>query len=218
MKPETRKAVEASIHRHLKMIDPSGVNNQMYTEIFKTLDGKGLLKIIESRVPIFIPPNSPVYIDPYKVVDLAREEFGYEFRQHGWLTDPKTGIISKTKFKHLFIEVPIRRQTQMIEKKISIPKHNRTIDKLTHQPTGDSKSSGFSFPQSYIMFSQGYDQTLGEFLQDRGGNLKAMQVIDRNIRANGHSSRMFPGKAQTKTKSVTTGGIIYKCMHLGNNM
>lgn len=218
MKPETRKAVEALIHRHLKMVDPSGVNNKIYEGIFKTLDDKKLLKIIEKRVPIYFPPDSPVYIDPYAVAELAKKEFNYEFWQHGWLTDPRTGIISKTKYKHMFIEVPVRRQTQMIDKKISIAKHNRTIDKLTHQPTGDSKSSGFSFPQSYILFSQGYDQTLGEFLQDRGGNLKAMQVIDRNLRTNGHSSRMFPGKEQTKTKSVTTGGVIFKAMHLGNSL
>lgn len=218
MKPETRKAVEAYIHKYLKMIDPSGTNNEMYKEIFAKLDDKGLMKLINSRVPIYFPPNSKVELNPYDIVQLAKKEFNYDMWQYGWLTDPKTGVLSRTEYKHMFIEVPIRRQTQMIEKKISIPKHNRTIDKLTHQPTGASKSSAFSFPQSYILFSQGYDQTLGEFLQDRGGNLKAMQVIDRNIRANGESSRNFVGREKTRTKSVVTAGIIFRGMHLGNNM
>lgn len=218
MKPATRKAVEAYIHKCMKMVDPSGVNNQIYTDIFAKMDDKGLMKLINGRMPVFFPPDSPVVIDPYDVVQAAKAEFDYDMWQHAWLTDPKTGILSKTKYRHMFVEVPIRRQTQMIEKKISIPKHNRTIDKLTHQPTGASKASAFSFPQSYIMFSQGYDETLGEFLHDRGGNLKAMQVIDRNIRANGSSSRKFVGRETTATKSVVSGGIIFRGMHLGNNM
>lgn len=218
MKPEVRKKVEAFILKHLDVIDPSKTNSRLYEQIFLSLNDAALLRLIEKRVPIYIPTNGDVYIDPPKVVEAAKKHFDYDFYQHAYLTDPKTGMVGKTIFKHMVMDVPMRRQTQMIEKKASMPAHNRTIDKLTNQPTGASKSSSFSFPQSYVMFSKGYDQTLGEFLQDRGGNMKAYRVIDRQIRQTGSASRNFQGREKTRTKSVQTLGIIYKGMHLGNNL
>ncbi len=218
MKPATRKAVEAFILKHLDIIDPSKTNSQLYTNLFKSMSDAALLRLIEKRVPIYMPNDGPVYIDPPKVVEAAKREFGYDFYQHAYFTDPKTGVVSKTVFKHMVMDVPVRRQTQMIEKKASMPVHNRTIDKMTNQPTGASKSSSFSFPQAYVMFSKGYDQSLGELLQDRGGNMKAYRVIDRQIRLTGSASRNFPGREKTKTKSVQTLGIIYKGMHLGNSL
>ena len=218
MKPETRKEIEAFILKHLDIIDPSKTNSELYKKIFQQISDATLLRLIEKRVPIYMPTNGPVVIDPPAVVAAAKKHFNYNFYQHAYLTDPKTGMVGKTVFKHMVMDVPVRRQTQMIEKKPSMPAHNRTIDKLTNQPTGASKSSSFSFPQSYVMFAKGYDQTLAEFLQDRGGNMKAYRVIDRQIRQTGSASRNFQGREKTRTKSVQTLGVIYKGMHLGNNL
>lgn len=217
MTPAQRKEIEGIILTYVDKIDPSGLNTNMYKEIFKTLDDQGLKKLIEKRIMIYAPNNSPVQIDSNRNIKIAKE-LGHDFYQQLWLTDPKTGACSLTQYEHMVIELPVRRQSQMIDKKISIAEHNRTIDKLTGQPTGDSKGSSFSFPQTYVMFAKGYDATLKELMRVRGGDSKAAQVIDRQIRQTGHSSQEFEGSAKTRVKSTKTLGAIFTAMHLGNSL
>lgn len=217
MNAAQRKEIESIILTYVNKIDPSGTNGKMYQEIFKTLDDAGLEKLIEKRIMIYAPNNSAVDIDSSRNIEIGKE-LGYDFYQRLWLTDPKTGACSLTVYPHMVIDLPVRRQSQMIDKKISIAEHNRTIDKLTGQPTGDSKGSSFSFPQTYVMFAKGYEATLKELAQIRGGDTKAAQVVDRQIRQTGHSSQTFEGSAQTRVKSTKTLGAIFTAMHLGNNL
>lgn len=217
MKPETRKMIEAFIIKYVNKIDVSGENGRFYAERFKTMTDKDIEKLISDRLPIFMPNGWKVKIDHYKNVEIGRE-LGYEFRQQLWLTDPRTGVCGKTKFKHMILELPVRRQSQMIDKKISIPEHSRTIDKMTGQVVGPSKGSSFSFPQTYVLYGKGYDNTLREFLVARGGDIKAGQVIDRNIRATGRSSLKFEGSDRTRVKSTQSTGVIFQSMHLGSNL
>lgn len=217
MKPETRKAVETEILTWMSAIDASGINTKMYEELFKTMSDETLLKLIEQPVPVYAPPGSKVDINPARNVAFAKT-IGHEFYQRIRLTDPRTMATSLTKYEHMVIELPVRRQTQMIDKKISIPEHNRTIDKMTGQPTGDSKGSSFSFPQTYVMFAKGYEATLKELVQIRGGDVKAGQVVDRQIRQSGSSRQEFEGSDRTHSQSSLTLGAIFKAMHLGNNL
>lgn len=217
MKPETRKEIEAFIIKYVNKVDPSGENGKFYAERFKEMADKDLEKLIQNRLPIFMPNGWKVKIDHYKNIEIARE-LGYEFRQHLFLTDPRTGVCAKTRYKHMMLELPVRRQSQMIDKKISIPEHSRTIDKTTGQVVGPSKGSSFSFPQTYVLYGKGYDATLREFLVARGGDIKAGQVIDRNIRTTGHSSLNFEGSDRTRVKSTQTTGVIFQSMHLGSNL
>lgn len=217
MKPDTRKQIEAFILKYVNKIDPSGENKRFYEERFVTMTDKDIEKLISGRLPIFMPNGWKVKIDHFKNIEIGRE-LGYEFRQHLFLTDPRTGVCAKTKYKHMILELPVRRQSQMIDKKISIPEHSRTIDKTTGQVVGPSKGSSFSFPQTYVLYGKGYDATLHEFLVARGGDIKAGQVIDRNIRATGHSSLKFEGSDRTRVKSTQTTGVIFQSMHLGSNL
>lgn len=217
MTPKQRKEIEGIILQYVGKIDPSGLNTKMYQEIFKTLSDADLVKHIEKRIMIYAPNNSPVDIDSSRNIRIGKE-LGYDFYQQLWLTDPKTGACSLTKYEHILLELPVRRQSQMIDKKISIAEHNRTIDKLTGQPTGDSKGSSFSFPQTYVMFAKGYDATLKELMRTRGGDTKAAQVVDRQIRQTGHSSQEFEGSANTRVKSTKTTGAVFTAMHLGNSL
>ncbi len=218
MKPETRKKIEASILKFCGNIDPSGLNAKMYTEIFKTMSDESLEKLIKSRIPIYAPNGSAVDIDATRNVELAEKEYNYKVYQRLFITDTKTNCCNLTKYEHMVLELPVRRQSQLIDKKISIPEHNRTIDKMTGQATGASKGSSFSFPQTYVMFAKGYEATLKELLHIRGGDEKAGMVIDRQIRQNGHSSMIFPGSDRTRVKSTKTTGAIFTAMHLGNSL
>jgi len=217
MKPALRKEIESFILKYVDKIDVSKTNGNMYRKVFKSMSDKDLEKLCSKPLPIYAPNGGPVKIDHYKNIEICKE-LGHDPEQYCWLTDPKTNVTSRTKFKHLVLPLPVRRQTQLVEKKISISEHNRTIDKTTGQATGASKSSSFSFPQVYVMYSKGYDSTIKELMQIRGGNIKAGKVIDRNLRQTGSSSQKFEGSEKTRVKSTVVLGIIFTCMHLGNNL
>lgn len=218
MTPKARKKIEARIIEFAGLIDPSGENANMYREWFKHATDKQVESIIADRIPIFAPNGSKVNLDSSRNVEIARERYGYEMRQHCWLTDPKTGLIHLTTYKHTIIEVPSRRQSQLIEKKFKVAEHNRIIDKSTGQTTGKSKGSSFSFPQTFVMFAKGYDATIRELLQVRGGDMKAAQIIDRNIRQTGKSSQKFEGWERTRVKSSLTIGAALKAQHIGTTL
>lgn len=216
MSPQIRKKIEAFILKYVNMVDESGTNGDMYKKVFKVMSDKDLDSLIAKPIPIYAPNGGPVKIDHMRNIEILRE-LGYEPEQHCWITDPKTGVCSKTKYKHLVLRLPVRRQTQMIDKKVSLAEHNRSIDTVTGQTVGSSKGSSFSFPQIYTMYSKGYDHTIQEFINCRGGNEKAFKAIDRNIRQTGHSSQNFEGKHLTRVKSTVSLSRIFAAMHLNFN-
>lgn len=218
MKPATRKAIEAYIVKYVHKVDPSGSNKKLYLDsIFPRLNDKSFIEFIKKPIPIYAPNGGKVKIDHMRNVDIMRE-MGYDPYVKVFLTDPKTNVTSLTQKPHIVLPLPVRRQTQMIDKKVSIAEHNRTIDKNTGQATGASKGSSFSFPQIYVMSTKGYRNTIRELIKHRGGDNKARQAIDRQIRQYGSASQTFEGSDKTRTKSVVTTGIIFKCMHIGTNM
>ncbi len=217
MKPEVRKKIEAFILKYTLQVDLSGSNSDMYKSVFKKMSDRDLESLISKPIPIYAPNGGPVVIDHMRNIEVLRE-LGYEPEQYCWLTDPKTDACSRTAHKHLVLRLPVRRQTQMIDKKVSIASHNRTVDAVTGQTVGASKGSSFSFPQIYVMYSKGYDATVREFINTRGGNEKAFKVIDRNIRQTGESSQYFEGHQLTQVKSKVTLGRVFGAMHLGNNL
>ena len=217
MKPAARKKIEAFILEYVHKVDPSGTNRDMYKLIFKKMTDRDLEHLISRPIPIYAPNGSKVKIDHMRNIEILRE-LGYDPEQYCWLTDPKTGACSRTRYKHLVVKLPVRRQTQMIDKKISFAEHNRILDKATGQTVGSSKGSSFSFPQIYVMYSKGYDKTIREFINIRGGNVKAGKAIDRAIRQSGRSGQSFEGLANTRVKSTVTLGIIFRAMHLANNL
>lgn len=217
MTPAKRKAILTYLIEIADKVDPSGANSDIYRKTIPNMSDENLIKLISNPVPIYAPNGSKVKIDHMRNLEIIRE-MGHEPFQRVWMTDPTTGACTLTKYKHMVLPCVVRRQTQSIDKKISIPPHNRSIDKITGQMSGKSKGSSFSFPQTYVMYAEGYNATIKELLNTRGGNLKAGQVVDRQLRQFGSSSQVFPGVERTHVKASKTLGAYYTAQHLGNNL
>lgn len=217
LNPVKRKKILEYIVSVMDKVDPSGTNADIYRQLWPKMSDEQAIELISNPIPIYAPNGGKVTIDHMRNLDIIRE-MGYEPFQRVWITDPATGSCSLTKFKHMVLPCPVRRQTQMIDKKISIPPHNRAVDKMTGQVTSKSKGSSFSFPQTYVMYAEGYTDTIKELLNTRGGNVKAGQVVDRQIRQFGNSSQKFQGVEKTHVKSSRTLGAFYTAQHIGNNL
>lgn len=222
---KNRLKAEQIIIKYVDMIDPSGRTKLMYEkDIFPNLNDqqfdKWMTDIRDSKDFVFVIDDNFAgsQISTKNNLKVAKE-LGVEFFQHLVLTDPATGITFKTPLKYLVIDVPVRRQIQSLVNKISIPEDNQHIDELTDQPTGISKGSALSQPEILALYSQGFDKTILEFIRYRGGDLKAMNFMDREImQKGGVNMETIDKTVQSRAKASETLSILLKGMHFDNNL
>lgn len=214
---QLRKKAEAYIISILDAVDPSGINSKIAKECLPQMKDDEFLNMAKQGIPMYQPVGGKTKID-YRTNIKVAEKMGIPLSEKVWLTEPKTGITHLTRHPHLILLLPIRRQTQMLEKKMSVAKHDKVRDKLTGQVTGPSKASGISFPEAYIIFSDQLDESLQEFLHARGGNEALNRAFYQALRLTGRGRIHIPGAERTSAKSTRTWGAYYKAMHIGSNL
>jgi hypothetical protein len=220
--PGNRKAAEKVILEWMNQIDPSGVNTKQYEQFFANMDDKAFDAYIEAiekeedYVSVTMPNLGDTKITTENNLKLG-EKLGINFFQRIWYTDPATGVTALTPQKYLVVELPVRRQIQTLVNKISIPEDNKHVDEMTDQPTGVSKGSSISFPEILVMYAAGHEKAIEEMIKVRGGDLKALQIMEKSIHETGGASLQVIGKAGTRVKSTETLAILMKGAHLDNN-
>lgn len=145
------------------------------------------------------------------------EKMGHKFLEHVWLTDKTTGICYLSNDPYLIIDMMCRRQSQTLLNKIGLSTDNSSIDTLSGQVTGDSKSSRLSFVELQILNFSGCDRTIEELAKPRGGDRAAAANLEKQILDTGVGSLDAPGMQTGSVKSVDTQGAIFTAMHLDHN-
>lgn len=218
-----RKKSEEFILRYINKLDPSGENAKIYIQKFKSTSDEDFEAMIEGlekdtvNLAIVAPNFSHVKLDVQRNLNIAKE-LGHEFFQH--INMPaKDGMPAyKTPIKYLVIDLPVRRQAQLLEKKISIPEDNNSVDDFTGQPTGKSKGAKISYPEVQVLAAMGLEKSMVEFLKYRGGDEKGFNAMNTMISRTGGVSmdaiEPFAGgvKVTTTLKSVLSG------MHLRSTL
>lgn len=214
--PARRKKGEAYVLSVLQAVDPSGINAKIFQDRAKTMTDDELIQLCDG-VPIYQPVGGKTKVGYERNIKVA-DKMGIKLEQKVWLTEPKTGVCHLTRNPHLILMLPVRRQTQMQEAKMSLAKNDKVRDKLTGQVTGPSKASGISFPEAYNIYGDGLDSSLREFLHARGGNEQLQRAFYQAIRQTGTGRIDIPGAERTSSKSTRTWGAIWKSMHIGTNI
>ncbi len=168
-------------------------------------------------IPLVVPNLSDTKISVERNIEVAKE-LGYDFFQYLRLTDPVTGLLYKTPVRYLVLQLPFRRQQQLLEEKISIPEHNRAVDDLTGQPTGPSKGASLTLPEVYVLRSQGADKSLLELFKYRGGDTKGFQRMNRAVMETGGVSLDALSTEPTRVKSTDTLRSYMLAAHIDNNI
>lgn len=221
-----RKAAEALILKWVSKIDTSGVNAKMYKdEIFPSLSDKAFddwIKKIESGEEylfINIPNLTGKTVNVGNNLKVA-DEMGLKLFQKITQTDVVTGKRYTGTREYLIIDLPVRRQIQMITNKISIQAAGAKRDDLSGQIAGSSKNKGasISYPETLVLYSQGFENTIVELLKVRGGDVKASRVVHESINAQGSANLSIVDNLPTRAKSSDTLSIFLKAMHLDNNI
>lgn len=220
---KNRKAAEAVVIKHIKMIDPSGKNAAVYEQMFSAMSDKQFDDFVnavrsgEDYLSAIMENLGPITITVENNLDIAGK-FGVEFFQQLYLTDPVTGATIRTTEKFLVYHLPVRRQIQTLEYKKSYPDDNKHIDDLTNQPSGPSAGSGISFPETLVLKSQGHLKGIYELMAIRGGNLKAMNEINRQIVETGGATQASVENLGTRAKAADTLSTYLTAMHFRNTI
>lgn len=181
-----RPKAEAFILKYINKIAPDGRNVDIYKKLFASMSDKDFDKFmtdIESgdKFLVVISPNfDSTGVTTENNLKVA-EELGHNFFQKLWI-EGKDGLPTYlTPIEYLVVDLPLRRASQLLIKKISVPDHNRVVDTLTNQPTGDSKGAGFSYPEVQVCAAMGLDNSLIELMKYRGGDAKGGTAFNMMI-------------------------------------
>src|SRR5690606_25458353 len=131
---------------------------EQYMTMLQRQDGERRPREI---LPYYAPNLAKSKLNIKRNLDIA-EELGHKFFERLWITDPQTNVTYLTSHAHLVVDLPIRRQAQIHEKKVSIPMDSKSVDELTGQVTGSSKGSKLSFPELQAQLSQDLTSTIIE--------------------------------------------------------
>ncbi len=150
-------------------------------------------------------------------LELAKE-LGHNFFQRVWIPAQNGNPSYLTPVPYLIMDIPVRRQAQLLSKKIAIPEDNNSVDDFTGQPTGKSKGSAITYPELQVLASIGLNQGLTELLKFRGGDEKGFNAMNTMIDRTGSVSIDAIEKYSSGVKSTHSLKTFLTCLHLSNSL
>lgn len=230
---KNKKAFLAQVQKDIEAIYPGSGYAKLYVDILDKLPQKQFEAYIErlrngvsdnpdlskprELLTIVVPPMKPNKISVENNLKLA-EKWGLPLFERIWITDPITKETYLTNRPYAVIDLPICRQAQTLDAKISTAKHNRQVDERTNQPTGDSKGASLSYPELQILLSSDLKATATEMMKFRGGDEKAFRIMNKQMQETGSFKQASFEDVDTRAKSSVTASIYLKAMHLDNQL
>jgi hypothetical protein len=221
-----RKKAEALVYEYIEMLLPGSENVEIYKQLFagmsdkqfdefiqKLEDGSATLAIVD---PNFGKEGAPS-LSTERNLAIAKK-LGHNFFERIWMRDDADSPAYLSNVEYLIGDLPLRRQAQLLVKKISIPEDNNSVDDLTGQPTGKSKGSKISYPETQMLSARGLTDTLTELLKYRGGDVKGFAAMNAQISRTGGVSQATIEPLGTTVKSTETMSSFLKSMHLDNTL
>lgn len=187
-----RKAAEAYLYKCLDRIDKTGTNSKLYREFFSKLSDAQFelyLKRLEQGEDVlaFYAPNVKMKMDLDDVISAA-EDLGVEIFQYIDRYDDATDSYYRTPFKCCVLELPVRRQAQFADHKLSVPEGDSKVDMLTGQVMKPDRAGSISQVEIQTLFARGLKTTSLELLKYRGGDVVAFAEYKRSLEENGSAN------------------------------
>lgn len=211
------------ILERIEAILPGGPNKAIYEKLFSEMSDEEFDQLMlryerrEIRCSMLAPNQWPTKLSLERNLKLA-EEWGHEFYKRIYRKDSPDGPTYLTNEKYLVVDLPCRPQAQMLEKKMRIPKDNRSIDDLTGQPSGASKGSKVSYPEVQVLAALDLQESIKELMKYRGGDIKGFDAMNASIDRTGAVSMDAIAPLAGEVESTRTLSTILTAMHLSNTL
>lgn len=219
----SRSKAEAFIIKYIDKIAPGGQNKAIYEKLFSAMNDKQFDEFINDlesgkRFLTVIAPNfGKVNITVENNLKIA-EELKHEFFQKLWIEGDEETPTYLTPIKYLVVDLPLRRASQLLTKKISVPDHNRVIDAMTGQPTGESKGAKISYPELQVAAAMGLDNCMIELMKYRGGDNKGGVALNAMLSKYGTANLSTLSQYSSGVESTKTLKTFLTALHLKSNL
>lgn len=188
-----RTGAIAVISEYLLGVDPSGFNLKFYQNNHFKLPEKQFHQWIEKLqsgaeyIIIYGPSESGVVLDFKHNLAFAKKK-GIELYERIWYEGHGSIPGHLTPVKYMVLPTIVRRQAQLLTKKVSVPPNMKRLNPLTGQPTGESQASKMSSPETQLMAASGLEDSLIEVLGPRGGDSGANAALTGMLVKTGRAS------------------------------
>lgn len=218
-----REKAEAFIIESLEHLVPGGPTPGIYKKFFATMDDIAFdrymqqLKDKSIRLVFYCPNFDKGRLDIKRNIEFGKQ-LGHSFFQRLWM--PAKGNIPSylTPIPYLVIELPLRRASQTLVKKMKMPRDSHTVDNLTGQVAGPSSGSRLSFEELRLLSAMGLDQCSIEFMKYRGGDIKGGRALDATIARFGTAQIETLKRFASGVESTKTFSTFLTAMHLKSTL
>lgn len=220
---KNRKKTEDFIKTYVERIAKG--NGEIYARLFETMDDKRFDEWMEQvgsgavKLAVISPNFSK---DPITVENNLKiaDELGHNFFQQVWIEGDGDNPTYLTPVEYLVMDMPVRRASQTIVKKRSVPKSSRPIDSLTGQVSNsrDTKGAKISYPELQLASAMGLTKGLEEMIKYRGGDVMGNIALHGMISKHGSASMAALSQYSTGVESTKTLHAYLTAAHLKNNL
>lgn len=216
-----RKRAQDKIIRTMNILDPSGDNGKRYAEMFDNMSDAQfktfMSNIRDGKEQLFVyAPNMKNTITMRSIRNAA-DDIGLQLFERVYIKDEVTGKTYLTPHRYPILKLPIRRVSQYLMKKLSVPEGDSKTDLLTGQVIRPDKGSSVSLIEMQTLHGKGLDKTIIELIKPRGGDIHAYAELKSQLEETG-SANLSDMNIDSSPRSVTVADIYLKGMHLDNNM
>lgn len=146
------------------------------------------------------------------------DELGHNFFQQLWIDDSNGENSYLTPTEYLVMDVPLRRASQILIKKISVPKNTKVVDSMTGQVTGESKGAKISYPELQICAAMGLENSMVELMKYRGGDARGGAALSGMISKYGSANLATLNQFASGVESTRTLKTFLTSMHLKSTL
>lgn len=222
---DKRKKTEKYILDKISELDKytDGNNVERYKKLFASMSDAKFDKFMRALknndvvLHMYIPnmKKQPTIEDAIN----GLSKLGYTLSERIERVDSTTDRTFLSNEQYTILRLPIRRQEQFQDKKMSIPSGDTKIDARTGQVTGDDRSARITNPEIQGIYAKGgLDSVIKEFASVRGGNVHAWSSeMKRELEETGRVSLRTVGN-DSKNRSAVIFDVYLKAMLLENNI
>lgn len=218
-----RKGAEDFILKYVNELAPGNENVGIYQKLFEGMDDEAFEEYMTGiergdKFVVFISPNFSQHALSVERNLLIAEELGHSFFQKLWVGQQGDTPAYLTPVEYLVMDEPMRRASQLLIKKIRVPEHNKQVDLLSKQPTGESRGSRVSWPELQVLSTMDLDDALIELIKFRGGDERGYRALTGSISRYGKASIQMLNNYASGVESTKTLKTVFTAMHLKSTL
>lgn len=216
-----RDKIQKFILKHIDLLDPTGVNSKRYQDLFKEMTDKDfheyMLNLKKGTEQIYIyMPNMKSNIE-FDNLFKACDSLNLPITERVWIEDTATGNRYLTPEKYMILELPVRRVSQYLQHKLSVPDSDKKIDLLSGQVIKPDKSASISLVEMQTLAARDLFFTISELAKYRGGDIHAYAEFRRSLEENG-AAQIDLNDNTSKARSTVILNALLAGMHIESNI